>query len=44
MSKLKLFHEIVLVSQSCPTLVTAWIIAHQASLSLGFSRKEFWSE
>ena len=38
--------------QSCPTLcdpidgiqffVTPWIIAHQAALSMGFSRQEYW--
>ena len=25
--------------QSCPTLVTHWTVAHQALLSMGFSRK-----
>ena len=24
-------------------LGTAWIVAHQASLSIGFSRQEYWS-
>ena len=28
-----------LVTQLCPTLVTPWTIAHQASLSMGFSRQ-----
>ena len=28
--------------QSRLTLVTPWTIAHQASLSLGFSRQEYW--
>ena len=33
-----------LVTQSCPTLfVTPWTIAHQAPLSMGFSRQEYWS-
>ena len=32
-----------LVAQSCPTLVTPWIVACQASLSLGFPRQEYWS-
>ena len=32
-----------LVPQSCPTLVTSWTIAHQAPLSMGFSRQESWS-
>ena len=27
-----------LVAQSCPTLVTPWTVAHQAPLSVGFSR------
>ena len=27
----------------CPTLATPWIEAHQASLSMGFSRQEYWS-
>ena len=30
----------VLVIQSCQTL---WTIAHQAPLSIGFSRQEYWS-
>ena len=32
----------VLVSQSCPTL-TPWVIAHQALLSMEFSKQEYWS-
>ena len=32
----------VLVPQSCPTL-TLWTVAHQASLSMGFSRQEYWN-
>ena len=32
-----------LVAKSCPTLVTPWTIAHQAPLSMGFSRQEYWS-
>ena len=28
-----------LVAKSCPTLVTAWTVAHQASLSMGFFRR-----
>ena len=32
-----------LVTKSCPTLVTPWNIAHQAPLSMGFSRQEYWS-
>ena len=33
-----------LVTKSCPTLVTPRTIAFQASLSIGFSRQEYWSE
>ena len=29
--------------QSCPTLCDLWIVAHQAPLSMGFSRQEYWS-
>ena len=32
-----------LVTQSCPTLATPWTVAHQAPLSMGFSRQEYWS-
>ena len=32
-----------LVAKSCPTLVTPWIVAHQAPLSMGLSRQEYWS-
>ena len=31
-----------LVTKSCPTLATPWTIAHQAPLSMGFSRQEYW--
>ena len=31
-----------LVAQSCLT-ATSWTIAHQAPLSMGFSRQEYWS-
>ena len=33
----------VLVTELCLTLVTPWTVAHQASLSLGFSRQAYWS-
>ena len=38
-------HDSVLVSvaRSCPTLVTPWTVAHQAPLSMGFSRQVYWS-
>ena len=32
-----------LVAKSCSTLVTLWTVAHQAPLSMGFSRYEYWS-
>ena len=31
-----------LVTQSSPTLATRWTVAHQAPLSMGFSRQEYW--
>ena len=31
------------VAQSCPALVTPWTAAHQAPLSMGFSRQNYWS-
>ena len=33
----------VLVAQSCLTLCDPWTVAHQAPLSVGFSRQEYWS-
>ena len=33
-----------LVTKSCPTLVTPWIVALQAPLSMGFPRQEYSSE
>ena len=32
-----------LVAKSCPTLATPWTVAHQAPLSMGFSRQEYLS-
>ena len=32
-----------LVTKSCLTPVTPWTAAHQAPLSMGFSRQEHWS-
>ena len=33
-----------LVAKSCPTLfATPWTVAHQAPLSMGFPRQEYWS-
>ena len=33
----------VLVAQLCPTLWDPWTAAHQAPLSMGFSRQGYWS-
>ena len=33
-----------LVTKCCPTFVTPWTVAHQAPLSILFSRQEYWSE
>ena len=38
-----LYCVLCLVAQSCPTLATLWTVARQASLSMGFSRQEYWS-
>ena len=32
-----------LVAKSCPALATPWTVAHQAPLSMGFPRQEYWS-
>ena len=32
-----------LVPKSCPTLATPWTVAHQAPLSLGFPKQEYWN-
>ena len=32
-----------LVTKLCLTLATLWTVAHQAALSMGFSRQEYWS-
>ena len=31
------------ITQLCLTLATPWTVAHQAPLSMGFSRQEYWS-
>ena len=33
-----------LVTKLCPTLETLWTVAHQAPLSVGFSRQELWGD
>ena len=36
---------VIVYSLSCAQLfATSWIIAHQAPLSMGFPRQEYWSE
>ena len=32
-----------LVAKFCPTLATPWSVAHQAPLSMGFYRQEYWT-
>ena len=32
-----------LFTKSCLTVATPWAVAHQAPLSRGFSRQEYWS-
>ena len=34
---------LLLVAKSCPTLAIPWTAAHQAPLSMGFSRQDYWS-
>ena len=34
---------VMLVTQSCPTLATQWIVTHQTSLSMEISRQEYWN-
>ena len=36
-------HYVCVHTQTCPTLVTPWTVPHQAHLSMGFSRQEYWS-
>ena len=31
-----------LIAKLCPNFATAWTVAHQASLSIGFSKQEYW--
>ena len=32
-----------LVAKPCPILATPWTVTHQAPLSVGFPRQEYWS-
>ena len=32
-----------LVTKPCPAFCDPWTVAHQAPLSMGFSRQEYWS-
>ena len=34
---------LMFIGKSCPTLATPWTVAHQAPLSMGFSKQEDWS-
>ena len=43
LSEFSLTRKKVLVSQSCPTLCDPVDVAHQAPLSVGFSKQEYWS-
>ena len=36
-------HDNGLIAGSSPTLATLWTVAHQAPLSMGFPRQEYWS-
>ena len=42
-TKVKEDEGLGLVAKSCLILVTPWTVAHQAPLSMGFSRQEHWS-
>ena len=42
-TKVKEDEGLSLVAKSCLILVTPWTVAHQAPLSMGFSRQEHWS-
>ena len=37
------FHLVCVCAQSCPALGDLWTVAHQAPLSMEFSRQEYWS-
>ena len=39
----KIFLSLSLVAKTCLTLATPWTVACQAPLSMGFSRREYWS-
>ena len=34
----------VLLAQSCSTPATPWTVAHEAPLSMDFSKQEYWSQ
>ena len=38
-----LSHFLCFVAQLCQLFVTRWTIAHEAPLSMEFSRQEYWS-
>ena len=33
-----------LVAKLCPTLASPWTVAHQAPLSMGYPRQEYWNQ
>ena len=37
-----LYGYVCVSTQSCPTLCNPWTVAHQAPLSMEFSRQEYW--
>ena len=39
----QIYLSLCLVTQTCPTLCDPWNAALQAPLSMGFSRREYWS-
>ena len=41
--KNNLLIQILHLAQLCPTLCDLWTVAHQAPLSMGFFRQEYWS-
>ena len=42
-TKVTVLHDNGLIAGSSPTLGMLWTVAHQAPLSMGFPRQEYWS-
>ena len=42
-SLVPILEHVCSVANSCLTFATSWTIAHQAPLSMGFSKQEYWS-